>query len=251
MLSNTQKQIIRLSAIVLFVLALGLNQSRAQQTTSHTVESGETLFGIAEQYNVSVADIKQWNNMSGNTLSVGQTLTIRSQQTSASAKTHTVQPKETLYSIAKKYNVSIAELKQWNNIQSENISVGTELRVYPQEQQMQNTAPAQATYTVKSGDSLFRIARIHDMTVQRLKELNNLQSNNIQIGQQLAVQPTDQPPSLNVAGIESSAQGGFVRHEVEESNRCKNCSKSLKWTRRSFAHSTRDLVKPAYGRATK
>lgn len=211
---------LKIIAGLLLVLA-STGYCLAQQTISHKVESGETLFGIAEQYNVSVAQIKQWNNLSGNNLSVGQTLVIRqSQNDQESATIHTVQPQETLYSISRQYGVGINELKQWNNLQGENLNVGTELKIYPNQNTKNPSATnsgGQSTYTVKSGDSLFRIAKIHDMTVQRLKELNNLTSNNIQVGQQLAVIPTDQPPSLAVAGVESSSQGNFVRYTVEES----------------------------------
>lgn len=215
------KRLTRCIVAGLFLVLLGANYGLAQQTVSHKVESGQTLFGIAERYQVSVAEIKQWNNLSSNNLSVGQTLIIRkTEENTGTATIHTVQPKETLYSISKRYNVSIDKIKQWNNLEGENISVRTELKIYPN-QNTQNTSATnsggQSTYTVKSGDSLFRIAKIHDMTVQRLKKLNNLTSNNIQVGQQLAVIPTDQPPSLAVAGVEYSSQGNFVRYTVEES----------------------------------
>ena len=193
----------------------------AQNTTKHNVQSGETLFQIANQYEVSVQQIKDWNNLSGNQLSIGQTLIIRQPSAqSQSGITHTVQPKETLYSISKKYNVSIAEIKEWNNLQGQNLSIGTKLQIHPKNSQTAastDTTQGESIYTVKSGDSLFRIARIHNMTVARLKEINGLSSSNIQVGQKLAVRPTDQPPSLTVAGVETSAQGKFIRYSIDKS----------------------------------
>lgn len=232
-----KKNILKIAATLMLVL-ISTGYCLAQQTISHKVESGETLFGIAEQYDVSVSQIKQWNNLSSNKLSVGQTLVIRkSAGDEGSATIHTVQPKETLYSISRQYGVSINDIKQWNNLQDASISVGTELKIFPDQNPSTasaNQSGGQSTYTVKSGDSLFRIARLFDMTVQRLKEMNNLTSNNIQVGQQLAVIPTDQPPSLSVAGVESSSQGNFVRFTVEETQSKQDLLEKFKMDEEEF-----------------
>jgi len=213
-----------LAISTLFIL-LSAGQTLAQNTT-HQVKSGDTLFQIAEKYEVSVQQIRDWNSLSGSQLSIGQQLVIKQQkqnQTNRSGITHTVEPKETLYSISKKYSVSIAEIKNWNDLKAQKLSIGTKLSIYP-EQSSQPSAPQNAEqsqnksyYTVKSGDSLFRIAGLHNMSVQRLKELNDLSSNILQVGQRLAVQANDQPPSLTIAGVNSSAQGKFIRYTVKES----------------------------------
>src|SRR3982751_3372989 len=78
--------------------------------TLHRVEAKETLFSIARQYNVSVDDIKTWNSLKDNSLTLGQTLLIKKKVDSpvtttpvqqTTAKTHTVAAKETLFSIAR------------------------------------------------------------------------------------------------------------------------------------------------------
>lgn len=104
--------------------------------TIHTVQASETLFGIARQYGVSVDQIKQWNNLKGNSLSVNQQLKILNpgtgddrETTAPSGKLHIVNQGETLYSISRMYNVSPAEIKRWNQLSSNEIQVGQELIV--------------------------------------------------------------------------------------------------------------------------
>lgn len=112
--------------------------------TVHTVKKGETLASIAKKYHISVSNLKKWNNIKKDVIHVGQRLTIyssggpmasSSSQTKAKAtsssspKYHVVKSGETLHSIAKKYNTTVANLKKWNNLKSDKISVKQKLRV--------------------------------------------------------------------------------------------------------------------------
>lgn len=204
------------------VLIFFFTFSTLAQSTTHTVQKGETLFSIAQQYNIDVQQLKEWNDIQANELAVGQVLTI--QKTSPdSGITHTVEPQETLFSVSKRYNVSIAEIKSWNNLESNNLTVGQKLTIYPSED---NTSQEESIivddetqentyYTVKSGDSLFRIAQDHGMEVDELKELNNLSSNTIRVGQKLTVRGDEgeAPPSVETS-VESSPQGKFATYEI-------------------------------------
>ncbi|MCW9706997.1 LysM peptidoglycan-binding domain-containing protein [Fodinibius salsisoli] len=202
--------------------------SVAQQTTTHSIQKGETLFSIAEKYNVEVEQLKKWNNLSANELSVGQSIIVRKEgtvtadeSTTGKAQTHTVSSGETLFSISKKYQVSIAELKSWNDLAANNLSVGQTLTIYPstvvdkpQQSIVTNQETQQNTYyVVKNNDSLFKIARNHGMSVSELKKLNNLSSNTIRVGQQLTVRSVSSTPSISSAET-SSAQGKFMTHRV-------------------------------------
>ncbi|MDI6833716.1 MAG: LysM peptidoglycan-binding domain-containing protein, partial [Bacteroidales bacterium] len=99
----------------------------------HVVKSGETLSSIASKYGVSVDNIKNWNNLSSDKISIGQKLTINpTKQTSSKTDTqqiHVVKSGETLSSIANKYNTTVDAIKKANNLKSTKIYVGQKLKI--------------------------------------------------------------------------------------------------------------------------
>ena len=124
--------------------------------TIHRVAEKETLFSISRIYGISIEDIKSWNTLTGNALSVGQELVVKKNPTptdmdrpgppvtNSGKGVHTVAAKETLYSISKQYDVSIEQLKSWNNLPTNELSLGQVLYV---EQPRSNTKP---TETIKT-----------------------------------------------------------------------------------------------------
>jgi LysM repeat protein len=132
-------------------------------------------------------------------------------------KTHTVKSGEKLSSIARKYGVTVADLKTWNYVGKRGLKPGKKLIVYVKEQTQkpkeleikteQNLASAKpadkmqlaenksgdkngyGTHKVKKGESLFSIAKRYDVTTQDLKEINSLNNNNLRVGQALKVKP--------------------------------------------------------------
>lgn len=127
----------------------------------------------------------------------------------ASAATHTVTKGETLYSIAKKYNTTVSNIKKLNNLKSDALKINQKLQVNGQAAAQAKPAAAKpaatSTYTVKKGDTLSKIAKTYGTTVATLKSWNNLKSNNIKIGQKLsvkgkAVTQASKTPSRNDAG---------------------------------------------------
>lgn len=112
-------------------------KTKTSTTTSgeviHIVAAKETLFSISKLYNVTVDEIKSWNNLSDNNLSTGQKLTIKKKATALESKlpeaktvktTHTVAAKETLFSIARQYTVTVQQLRDWNGLTSDDVKVG-------------------------------------------------------------------------------------------------------------------------------
>lgn len=103
----------------------------------HFVEEKQTLYAISKLYNVSIEQIKVWNNLSDNALEIGQELLIKNAGPAVVPDTviplpdadniHIVQPSETLYSLSRKYNVSVETLKQWNELITNDISIGQQL----------------------------------------------------------------------------------------------------------------------------
>ncbi|MCD5325264.1 MULTISPECIES: LysM peptidoglycan-binding and 3D domain-containing protein [Pontibacillus] len=101
------------------------------------VNSGDTLWGISQDYDVSVEQLKELNNLTTNTIYPAQSLLINrnnetqeAQQTSTqSSDVYTIKPGDSLWRIGQKFNVSVNELKQWNNLSSNTIYSGNTLKV--------------------------------------------------------------------------------------------------------------------------
>ena len=146
----------------------------------YVVKSGDTLWSIARKYNLSVNELKALNNLSSNVLSVGQRLIVGKE----SSNDYVVSAGDTLWAIARKFNVSVDDIKALNNLSSNNLSIGMILKIplYSNKQNEETNV-----YVVKSGDSLWSIARMFNSTVDEIKSLNSLKSNVLKIGQRLVV----------------------------------------------------------------
>ena len=166
------------------------SSSAKTQNIVHVVKSGETLSGIASKYGVSVNNIKNWNNLSSDKISIGQKLIINpTEQTSSKTSTqqiHVVKRGETLSGIASKYGVSVNNIKNWNNLSSDKISIGQKLIINPTKQTSSKTE-TQQIHVVKSGETLSSIANKYNTTVDAIKKANNLKSNKIYVGQKLKI----------------------------------------------------------------
>ena len=157
------------------------NENTTDEYQTYTIKKGDNLYQIARTFNTTVDEIKTLNNLTSNTLTIGNTLKIprSKEQTSTDYLTYTVVSGDTLYSIAKKYNINVDTLKNYNNLTSNLLSLGQILRI-------PNTTNNK-TYKVVSGDSLYSIAKRYNTTVDKIKILNNLESNLLSIGQILKI----------------------------------------------------------------
>ena len=110
----------------------------------------------------------------------------------SAAELYTVKSGDTLWGISKNYNLTVSQIKQWNNLSSDLILVNQKLSVEaPEATEAPKSAPAPAaTYTVKSGDTLWGISRTYSTTVNALKSLNGLTSDLIRVGKVLKVSGT-------------------------------------------------------------
>ena len=149
---------------------------------TYVVSKGDTLWGIARKYGVSVEDLKNKNNLTSNSLSIGQVLLIPGSD--KVDEYYTVNKGDTLYSIAKRYGTSVSSLKEINNLSSNNLSVGQKLKIANNTSNDTNTLN---TYVVKAGDNLYKIARENNVSVSEIKSLNNLDSDILSIGQKLKI----------------------------------------------------------------
>ncbi len=166
--------------------------------SSYTVKQGDNLFRISRNYNTSVSELKRLNNLSSDTIYVGQTLKVNGQSSTPAPKpatpnsgsNYTVKAGDTLSHISRTYNTSVAELKRLNNLSSDTIYVGQTLKVNGQgSTSTPSSTPSSGSsnYTVKAGDTLSHISRVHNTSVSELKRLNNLSSDTIYVGQALKV----------------------------------------------------------------
>ena len=152
--------------------------------TNYTVKSGDSLYQIAIKFNTTASKIKDFNNLSTNTLSIGQVLKIPTSAVQESTPPtsyieYVVKSGDSLYKIADNYNVTVDELKSFNNLSSILLRIGQIVKI-----PIQKTSN---TYVVKSGDSLYQIALKFNTTVDELKKKNSLSTNNLSIGQILIV----------------------------------------------------------------
>lgn len=153
--------------------------------STYIVKKGDSLYSIANKYNTTIDELKRINNLTSNILSIGQVLKLPSDKVSDIEKeentiSYTVQKGDSLYSIARKYDTTIDRIKDLNNLTTNLLSIGQVLLI-PTDTNLETT------YTVQKGDSLYSIAKKYNTTVDRLKQLNNLSSNLLSIGQILIV----------------------------------------------------------------
>ena len=225
---------VSLTAVMLLTGTPVLAQQKSQPK-EHVVESGETLYSIAQTYHVTVQNLMKWNHLNSNDIQIGQKLLIAppEQQTTGAqkqtARKHVVKKGETLFSIAKQYDATVAQIKSWNDLKSNALHVGQVLVIQegsspstgtstppppPKTTFLQNHSNQTQIYTVKKGDYLALIAQRFNMTVGELKSMNHLKSDVIHVGQQLRVAGGMSAPSVAENTKASTPQGRFATYEV-------------------------------------
>ena len=150
-------------------------------TNAYTVVAGDTLYSIANRYGTTVYELKLLNNLTSDLLRIGQQLLIPEYMPNGN-QVYVVKAGDTLYSIANRYGTTVNAIKNLNGLNSDLLTIGMELLI-PNE----NTTGGNLVYTVQSGDSLWKISRQFNTTVDELRRLNNLTSDILSIGQTLLI----------------------------------------------------------------
>jgi len=267
-----------------------INSDFTTRTKYHKVRKGDNLSKIADKYNVTISDIKDWNGLKGNTAPLGRNLRILSTEKIAYksnpdiaaseiaapktvketptevavtepkfekvfktekvtvnkdvTKYHKVKKGDVLGEIADKYEVSIADIKKWNKIKGNNIGLGDNLKIIKTEkvtttvrkevkqpitERNQDIAenkvpktkkeikteisPKQDNiYVVVKGDNLSAIARNYKVSVDELKEWNNLSDPNVKIGTKLIV--SNEGTTSSNSEVASKNEGKIIEHVV-------------------------------------
>ena len=208
--------------------------SFVKTTKKHKVRKGDNLGSIAAKYDVSVSDIKEWNKLKKNTIASGKILKIMTTERvvskvrkeiklgkkpietkneavvsnevkldkntiSEAAKTpeyYVVQKGDNLGNIAKKYAVSVEDLKQWNNLSDVNVQLGFQLKIANETENIEEQVAVKKEYKtqeylVLKGDNIGNIAKKYKVSSDDIKLWNNLVDNNIQLGSTIIVSKTE------------------------------------------------------------
>lgn len=157
---------------------------------TYIVQSGDTLYGIAKRFDTSVQSLRELNNLTSDILKIGQILKVNQDNDSRPMEciTYIVKKGDSLYSIARKYNTTVDEIKRYNNLTSNLLNIGDKI-VIPcnVENDYKDDNNNYVSYIVEKGDTLYGIAKKFGTTVDRIKELNNLLNNTLNIGDVLIV----------------------------------------------------------------
>ncbi|SKA55893.1 N-acetylmuramoyl-L-alanine amidase [Enterovibrio nigricans] len=168
----------------------------------HTVSSGQSLSVIAKKYGSSVSAIKAANSLKSNSLRIGQVLTVpnvnldvlqstasrstasssrKSPTVSATTSTfHTVKRGEFLGKIAAKYDVSVASIRSANKLRSDELAIGQKLKIV-------GIKPKDKKHKVKRGEYLGKIASNYGVSIDSIRQVNKLRSDELAIGQTLII----------------------------------------------------------------
>ena len=156
----------------------------------YIVKPNDTLYSISKQYNIPINEIKSFNNITSDKLSVGQIIKIpesvsivtpNEEEIINEEGVYVVQKGDTLYSIAKKFNTTVDNLKNLNSLIEDVLKIGMNL-VVPG-----SNIGDIIVHKVISGDSLWSLANKYNTTVDAIKQLNNLVSDLLVVGQDLQV----------------------------------------------------------------
>lgn len=177
--NNLTSNVLNIGQILVIPGTSGSNVPPSLSSNTYVVKSGDSLYKIANNYGVSVDELKSVNGLTSNLLSIGQVLVIPGGNVPTSpSQTYIVKSGDTLYKIANSYGISVDELKSFNNLTTNSLSIGQILKI---------PGSISKTYTVKAGDTLYKIASNYGVSVNALKNANNLTSNVLSIGQILVI----------------------------------------------------------------
>ena len=156
---------------------------------SHVVESGDSLWALASKYDTEVKIIKQINYLNNDILGIGSTLLIPLSKTKTNNfipyEMHIVSEGDTLWDLARKYNLEVSDLAKMNSINENSfLQLGQQLTI-GNKNIHRNIESKKRTilYSIKQGDNLYKISELFDVTIKSIKEINNFEDDALMPGQ--------------------------------------------------------------------
>ena len=214
----------------------------------YRVKKGDSLIRIAEKFNVRVAQLRMWNDLTSDRIDYGQKLTIHGKdqtkslgdnttRTNSNIIRYTIKSNDTIGEIAEAFNVSVADLKKWNNLSTSRIYAGKSLKIYSDvnptgtaEKLAEKTASKVKeenddtdTHKIASGETLSEIAEKYNVGIKDLKEWNDLSSNKIVAGKKLYV---EKPSGFKESSTGSNSKSKY--HIVKEGESLWTISKNYR-----------------------
>ena len=166
------------------------NVEESTEYKVYIVKKGDSLYSIARDNNITVSELIDYNNLSSDSLSIGQQILvpiIMLDTSNPNYITYTVKAGDSLYKIANTYGISVNEIKNLNNLNTNLLNVGQVLRIPSSNIDDEELSANYIEYIVKRGDSLYRIAEDYNISISDLTSYNNLNSNALSIGQVLRI----------------------------------------------------------------
>lgn len=187
---NEQVQESKSEAITSQAEAL-IPSTESKSASRHVVKSGETLFGIAKKYGITVADLKSWNSLTADKVIVGQSLVVFTSTPSQVSSSNSSTPSSKVEG-----QPSPRESKRTENQEKENLE-NNELESRPNSSPTSSASAAGEwlAHVVKQRETLFSIANLYGSSVEDLIQWNALNSNNLKVGQSLKVKKNVSSPS--------------------------------------------------------
>src|SRR5699024_8532510 len=170
------------------------DEEETPSETYYTVQAGDYLYKIAQQFGTTVEAIKDANDLTNNNLQIGDVLLIPDgseeddEEETPSETYYTVQAGDNVYKIAQQFGTTVEAIKDANDLTNNNLQIGDVLLIPDgSEEDDEEETPSETYYTVQAGDYLYKIAQQFGTTVEAIKDANDLTNNNLQIGDVLLI----------------------------------------------------------------
>ncbi len=180
---------------------------------TYKVKEKDNLYNIAKNFGVSVSDIMNANNMDSEDLIIGEILVIPSVGSDVSFINYIVVDNDNLYDIARRYNTTASAIKKLNNLTSNDLSVGSVIKVptvMVDDINLENNNNIYKEYVVKAGDNLYNIAKSFGVSVNDLKKINNISGNSLTIGQTLLIGEYTPNPLIGLSCYKDSKEITYI-----------------------------------------
>lgn len=175
-----------------------LNSGNKKNGHTHEVEQGETIESIAEKYKTSVLNLIRWNDLEFAEVQAGQVLvlapgiksstevrSVSKEEEVLRPRTHTVMRGETVYSIARMYKMSPAQIVEYNERLRNGGDLLADVTIWLVDTENRSNANKTKIHFVKPGETLFAISRKYNVSVDEIRKVNSLKGNTIWVGQKL------------------------------------------------------------------